>query len=403
MKYDYIVADSHADAIMETKKKYGDEARIINSKIIKTKGAFGLFKKNQYQLLVSITDDEHLKNYKKQLGITSTSENKTTPPVEKKNTEKTNTNQTSNNESLDNNTVKMIFENLQKIEKQINSNSENRSSSKHRNIEEIKDILLDNEFSDDFINTAVKEMESKLSLSVIEERVELHKWAYDYIQGKISEIVGNDEIIYNRKKNVMILIGPTGVGKTTTIAKIAANSYKNEKKTVELVTIDGFRIGAKYQLSIYAEHMKMKLHFAESNLDIEKAISLSDSDVILIDTIGRSQLDELKLVEMKSILKLRNVEPVFVLAISATTKPKDIKKIFKNFDIFDFTHVIITKNDESESVGGILSAAIEKNKRILYCTNGQRVPNDIEKSSVRLLMDRIRGLDSSIYLMNAVY
>lgn len=402
MKYENIIADSHEEAIMQAKKKFGDEARIVYSKDIKPTGVFGFLKKKKVSLLVSISDDDYLKRYKKQLGLENKAKEIKKAATDHDTGKPSVKNEVPVSQSMDSDTISRLMEKMEKIERKIGG-SEDNAFSKHKNISEIRDILVENEFSDEFIDNMINDIETKLPISKIEDKIELHKYSYDYLKGIVSGLVGNDEIIYSAGKNVMILVGATGVGKTTTIAKIAANSYINEKKKVELVTIDGFRIGAKYQLGIYAEHMKMNLHFAESRMEIEKAVTLSDADLILIDTIGRSQQDELKLVEMKSILKMRNTNAVFVLAVSATTKPREVKKIFKNFDIFDYTHVIITKNDESDTIGSIISAATDRKKKILFYTTGQKVPTDIEKASVDGIMGKINGFDPSIYLLNAQF
>ena len=138
----------------------------------------------------------------------------------------------------------------------------------------------------------------------------------------------------------------------------------------------------------------------EDNLELQKVVDLSDADLILIDTIGRSAQDEMNLVKMKQMLKFNRVKPEFVLTVSASTKVSEIKRIFKSFDLFDYSNVIITKLDESETIGGILNSAINYERSIKYFTNGQRVPNDIGKANLSNLMDKIKGLEIEVYLNN---
>jgi flagellar biosynthesis protein FlhF len=201
-------------------------------------------------------------------------------------------------------------------------------------------------------------------------------------------------------KRIVVLVGPTGVGKTTTIAKIAANAIR-EKLKVELITIDGYRIGAKYQLEKYAEYMRTPVSGVEDNLELQKLIDLSDADLILIDTIGRSAADEINLVKMKQMLKIERYKPDYILTISSSVKPREVKRIFKNFSIFDYNSVIITKLDESETIGAVINESITYNKSIMYCTTGQRVPNDIEKATKINIMEKIKGLDINVYLNQA--
>ena len=128
-----------------------------------------------------------------------------------------------------------------------------------------------------------------------------------------------------------------------------------------------------------------------------------DANLILIDTIGRSAKDELNLVKMKQMLKFNRHNPEYILTISASTKAKEVQRIFKNFNIFGYNSVIVTKLDESDGVGAILNVAIDNKCGIKYYTNGQRVPNDIEKASAFNLMEKIKGLEMEVYLNNVDY
>ena len=390
MRYDEIIASTHDEAYSIVRKRFGDNATVITTKEIPAKGFLSMFKKKQIKMTVSISDDDYLKIYKNKLGISNLAKERAEAKKEQKSEVPL--------ETVD--TMQLMMDKLNTLEQKLDMGREDDRSSTHKNLDEIRFILTENEFTELFINEMIDYIRETLPVSKIENRIEIQKYAYEYIRGKVESIIGNDDILYSSKKNVMILIGPTGVGKTTTIAKIAANAHINEQKTVELVTIDGFRIGAKLQLNIYADYMRMKYHFAEDNLQVEKVVTLSNSDLILIDTIGRSQQDGVRLAEMREMLKVKNIRPHFVLAVSATTKPREVRTIFKNFSIFDYEQILITKNDESDTFGSILCAAIEHKKKIMFCTIGQKVPTDIEKASTDGIMRRIVGFDQAVYLVN---
>ncbi len=393
MRYDEIIASSHDEAYSIVRKKFGDNATVITTREIPAKGFLSMFKKKQIKMTVSISDDDYLKHYKNRLGIPDSARKQLVEQKVESNKHETPVQVPD--------PMQLMMEKLNTLEQKLDMgrDSDERGES-HKNLDELRFIMTENEFAEPFVNEMINRIRETLPVSKIEDRIELQKYAYQYLRKKVSNIIGNDDILYENKKNVMILIGPTGVGKTTTIAKVAANAHINEQKEVDLVTIDGFRIGAKLQLNIYADYMRMKFHFAEDNLQVEKVVTLSPSDLILIDTIGRSQQDGVRLAEMRAMLKVKNIRPHFVLAISATTKPKDVKAIFKNFSIFDYEQIIITKNDESESFGSIISCAIEHKKKIMFCTIGQKVPNDIEKASTDGIMRRIQGFDQAVYLTN---
>jgi flagellar biosynthesis protein FlhF len=108
----------------------------------------------------------------------------------------------------------------------------------------------------------------------------------------------------------------------------------------------------------------------------------------------------MNLVKMKQLLQFNRYKPEYALTISASTKVKEIQKIFKNFDLFDFNSIIITKLDECDIIGGILNSAIELKKSLRYLTDGQRVPNDIEKVNKINLMTKVKGLELEVYMNN---
>ena len=200
----------------------------------------------------------------------------------------------------------------------------------------------------------------------------------------------------SKKPRIFIVVGPTGVGKTTSIAKLAANfglgNNGNAKENVRIITIDNYRIGAKKQIQIYGDIMRIPVSFAETDGDLKKYIALySDVDIILIDTIGKSQKDYKKISEMKQILDVCKTQAEVHLAVSATTKTKDLEEIFQQFEPFNYQSIIVTKLDETSQIGNIISVINKKKKYISYITDGQKVPQDIEEASVMRFLMHLHG------------
>ncbi|MGD0584620.1 MAG: flagellar biosynthesis protein FlhF [Oryzomonas sp.] len=177
---------------------------------------------------------------------------------------------------------------------------------------------------------------------------------------------------------IIALVGPTGVGKTTTTAKLAAMYALNRGNKVALITMDIFRVGAVEQLKTYSRIMGIPLEVASTPKELEKAVEKhSACDLIFIDTAGRSHKDKEKLDEMKNFLD--NKIPIEVyLCLSATTKDRELEEIINRFKIFQVSKVVFTKIDESESFGNMVNLLMKDNLQIAYFTTGQRVPEDIE-------------------------
>lgn len=173
------------------------------------------------------------------------------------------------------------------------------------------------------------------------------------------------------------LVGPTGVGKTTTIAKLAADYILSGGRSLALVTVDIYRIAAAEQLKVYGEIMKVPVEVVLSADQLEKVFEKhKDKELILIDTAGRSPRDRAGLEELLGILGPGSqVENHLVL--SATTRAEELHGAVKRFGVLPIQNVIFSKLDECESCGGILDVHLRHKYPISYLTNGQRVPEDL--------------------------
>lgn len=206
--------------------------------------------------------------------------------------------------------------------------------------------------------------------------------------GRLIKFAGTLKLKKNSPR-IIALVGPTGVGKTTTTAKLAAMYALNRGNKVALITMDIFRVGAIEQLKTYSRIMGIPLEVASTPKELEKAVEKhSACDLIFIDTAGRSHKDKEKLDEMKNFLEEKIPMEVY-LCLSATTKDRELEEILKRFKIFQISKVVFTKIDECESFGNMVNLLMKDNLQIAYFTTGQRVPEDIEIATPAKLADMI--------------
>lgn len=183
---------------------------------------------------------------------------------------------------------------------------------------------------------------------------------------------------FARKPVIVPLVGPTGVGKTTTIAKLAANFSLLGRANVGLVTVDTYRIAAVQQLRTYAGIIGIDLLVAYTPDELKEAVDrLSDKDLILIDTAGRSQNHALHMGELRSFLQVLPSKEVH-LVLSATTRLQDMLDVAARFEETGFDRLIITKIDETSFYGALYQVPRLTGKPLSYLTTGQSVPDDID-------------------------
>jgi flagellar biosynthesis protein FlhF len=189
---------------------------------------------------------------------------------------------------------------------------------------------------------------------------------------------------------IIALVGPTGVGKTTTIAKLAAMHTLKKKSKVALVTTDNFKAGAIEQLRTYAKVLRLPVEVATTAKELEKAVSKhGDKDLILIDTTGKSPRERDKLDELKSLLDGFEIESH--LCVSATTRDNELKDILDQFRTLPIHRLLFTKLDESRQLGCMVNLHIRNKLPLSYFTKGQRVPEDIEIATGKKVAELVLG------------
>ena len=234
----------------------------------------------------------------------------------------------------------------------------------------------------------IDDMVSKLSGTEIfapKDSVKAKKSLEKYIRKAIR--IANGITLYSDRPKVVALIGPTGVGKTTTLAKIAARFVLEHGTRVALITADTYRISAVEQLKTYSDILGLPLEIVYNPQALKEAIEKhKDKQLILLDTAGRSQYNSYQMDELKELLDI-DVEIEKHLVMSATTKTSDGMELLENFAVCRPDRVIFTKVDETMTHGLILNILQRRRAALSYLTNGQSVPDDMEPASVERLAE----------------
>ncbi|WP_252224872.1 flagellar biosynthesis protein FlhF [Clostridium sp. ZBS2] len=258
-----------------------------------------------------------------------------------------------------------MYKEVSEMKVLLNRVIENTSKDEIKKIDKIEEKLIDIDVDEEFH----EEILSKIN-SIDDENVDKYELLRSVFEEVLLECSGDIS-------GKIALVGPTGVGKTTTIAKLAGKLSLIDKKNVGLITVDTYRIGAIEQLKTYAEIMNIPFKVVITIKEMEEAInSMKDCDVILIDTTGRSSKNTMQISELRAFVEKANPDYVSMV-ISATTKNRDIVSILNGYSDLSYDNVIITKLDETTVYGSIYNIMKRSNKPVKYITTGQNVPNDI--------------------------
>lgn len=395
------------EAIDKAKEAFGSNAVIMNVKEIKPKGLFGVFKSSTYEVTAAMDEKSNQ-----------------TPPINNQTIKTTGKIDLAADEKISLPPLKPVkqsaFDNIIKeaagspaekksdsdrkqVEKQELDSLANmieevfeKPSHKQPNGEELKFVrilyktLLDNEVSEKYINQILEEIEKFLrpgnSMDVILSNV---------YQKLILRFGQPDTIKLNGEKpRVVFFVGPTGVGKTTTIAKIASKFKVDHNKKIAFITADTYRIAATDQLRTYANILDAPMSIVYSKDELNNAVAeYGQYDIVFVDTAGFSHKNETQRNETRDLIA--GLEPEYgkdvYLVLSATTKYNDLKSIVDSYRSIADYKLIFTKLDETSSYGNLLNIKLYSNANISYATNGQNVPDDIEIFDTQRIVKQLLG------------
>jgi len=374
------------EAMIKVKSELGSDAVILNSRKIKQPGFFGFLRKKVVEVVAAIDEDYKINTkYSKKSKIEKKLKEEDQP---EKNLKKV------TNDLTDDRIDKLtqLVMNLESKINQIENKKENVISEnvekKENKFDSYVKMLISKDIREDLADKIMKKVDQRISIESNSKITVLNA-----IKMVIKDILDQPVMIqsnYNEQK-VFMFVGPTGVGKTTTLAKLAAKLSLRENKKVGLITSDTYRIAAVEQLRTYSDILGIPLSVIYEPVELKEAIaSFDDKDYILIDTAGRNYKDSTLQEELKGMIK-HIKEPEIFLVLSLVADYKNLVNVIKSHDFIKNYKLIFTKFDEAVTFGNILNIKMLSNKKLSYITTGQSVPDDIEVLNTDTLIDIIVG------------
>jgi len=391
----YLVKDMN-EAMIKIKSDLGMDAIILNTRKIKSGGLFRFFKKPMIEVVAAIDE----------ANPEPTRPNRRTAPIPNKNIEPEKSHQSNHIKSEIPEKSTINTGESDRTEIHLNSDINELKEMVGLLIRKVEIIEKDDshnlplspkeKYIQYLIELGIQESISKKIIEIVERQINMDDKNHDTIINAIKviakEYIGDVLPIESDlpiKPNIYLFLGPTGVGKTTTLAKIAARLTLIENKRVGLITADTYRIAAVEQLKTYSEILGIPLEVIYESSELESAIEkFKDKDYILIDTAGRSH----KSVELKNdydeLVKYIDRVKVF-LVLSMTTGFRDMMSIIESYHFLDDYRILFTKLDEAVSYGNILNIKVLTGKPLSYFAIGQSVPDDIEVAEKERILNYI--------------
>lgn len=353
MKLRKYLANNVKDAMYQVKQDLGSDAIILSTRRIRSGGIFGLFSRN----MIEVTAASDIQP----------SDSGASPEKKHGNLEK------------DVRELKSLLLGFQ------NPGAENGRDT--HLINKMKMILKENEVESHLINEMCLNALERLNGRELKEEARVRS----EIKQEIIKHMAFFKNTNTTRPQILAFVGPTGVGKTTSIAKLAADLIINQKKKIALITTDTYRIAAVEQLKTYADIMNLPVEVVYTPEDLKTSLKkYKDFDNVLVDTSGISPKNKFQMIELKGLLETCEPHDVF-LVMSASTRTKDLKKIYDDYKMFNVNGLIFTKLDETYVYGALLNITNYARCPLEYITTGQTVPDDIERAELDKVAKIILG------------
>ncbi|HAN10591.1 MAG TPA: flagellar biosynthesis protein FlhF [Clostridiales bacterium] len=389
MKIKKYEGKTKKDVLDKIREELGNEVFILSEKVIQPRGIFKFFLKPTIE--VTVTLDETI--VKPQSSSSSIIEEKLTKFEEHSKFKEVELEKQSETiKSLENkldNLENLIKTMTDKIVSQVKVKEDENKKYKNNILQLFYDNLIKNEVDKNLAEEILKDLDDIDEKNNVNDLVRI-------VYTRITEFLGKPEELKTDKEDgkpkVVAFIGPTGVGKTTTIAKVIAKFILDNKKNVGLITADTYRIAAVEQLKTYAEILGASIEVIYSPDELVKKVEdYKDKELIFLDTAGRSHKNEEQFKELEELVKILDKKEVF-LVLSLATKYRDtIDIIDKYSEIISDYKIIFTKMDETLGLGNILNVKMYTKKPLSYITFGQDVPDDIELMNTEKIAKLLLG------------
>lgn len=413
-------ATTEEKAILLAKEELGKDAIIMNIKTIKPKGIFRMLRKTKVEVTAAI-DDVNVRKEEASTGkgekISSQFNAKIDEKLHPEKKEETEAEKEAKELEDKLNNLAML------LEQQLEDQKKSKEKSKEKDIPKEKPVNDSKQSEDKVVEVEEKEEKATMkekSMDLIVEQLTNNEVSLPYAKQIIEEITHSGNIrtlddmlvlVYqkiilklgetrtiqfnkdDKKPKMIFFIGPTGVGKTTTIAKLSSRLMLEEKKKIAIFTSDTYRIAAVEQIKTYANILSIPVEVIYESKDFDKYLpKYKDYDYILMDTAGRSHKSKEQTNDLQELFQyFKDYSVQTYLVLSATTKYKDLKSITQLYkDITDYS-LIFTKLDETDAVGNILNIKLDTGKDLSYISYGQNVPDDIEIMNPQIIAKQLLG------------
>src|SRR4051794_11133888 len=374
-----------SEAMKLIRNELGNDAIILSSRVIQTDGFLGFFKKRNIEMVAALdakpTEPPKplLEEKQKSFDISlSHMDLQIEKMVDKK------------DEIVTEQWKKELWE-LKSLLQNVKFEGSNGGIPLPNPIQQLKQLLTRQEINQEIVAEVVKMALEWWYLNGGNKSADdVLQWTRNYLTKQISPLPFGGVSFTKKYINV---VGPTGVGKTTTLAKIAAECILKYKKRVAFITTDTYRIAAIEQLKTYANILNVPLEVCYNLNDFQQAIQQFESyDMVFIDTAGRNFHNQKYVEDLKNIIDYNQDMETF-LVFSLTSKQIDMEDIYKQFSLIPIDRIIFTKADETSTYGAMFNIIYSEKKAAAYITNGQNVPDDLVAATPENVVNRIIGVD----------
>lgn len=388
MKIKKYLADDFSTALQRAKKEMGRDAIILNSRQINTKGIFGLFAKKKVEITVAVDDDLRLETDRLRKNVADEVNHSQLKKL---------AHEPAAAISVRDIQVMEEMNKMQELMVDIKNKMYEVEMIRgfHEPVQNFYNLLINNNVDKGIALKIASSVENRLP----GEKCNDFKWVHEVCLHTLQESINEIQPIVlekNRRARVVMMVGPTGVGKTTTIAKLAASFTFVDFQQAAFITLDTYRISAAEQLKTFAEIIGIPIQVVFSPGDLAEAIQhFSDRDIIFIDTAGRSPYNDEQMEELQHFINVARPDET-ILVLSVNTESHDLIKIYERFNTIGVNKLIFTKLDETTCYGQLLNVFNEIKTPLAYFTTGQSVPDDIEVPVAQDIARMLLGKDEVI-------